>query len=256
MFELSELLQGTSGGEKPAVKLREKMLASDPWTSNRLLLDPAVYQAQIGRIGNAELQLGPLMHDNPKNPAVNFAYAKFLFYKAVWPPPAIDRIGAEADALGYRKTVLAPGRSCLDIAGRDPNFADELPRWKMLYAAAQGEYQDALSKAEDILKQNAGDAEAQSVKFWCQKQIYGGALKFTDSLIYYRTHALLAIYFMDDRKTAGINLGELAFRYPLTLPEATRLIAFYRANDFDALVKMVMPKIRKSFPDVPEFQQD
>ena len=71
---------------------------------------------------------------------------------------------------------------------------------------------------------------------------------------FYNWRNLLSLYFMTDR-SAGLVLGELAFRENLTLPEARRLVAFCRANQFWDVLKKILPPIQQTYPADTVFVQ-
>ena len=133
------------------------------------------------------------------------------------------------------------------------DYKHEKERLQLLYTAAAGEMKDAHRMALRLVEENQWNREARAIYYWTEHQLYGGTLQFEDSLHYFRTHALLRIYFMTPRKT-GLNLAvyatksELPQDLQITIAELRRLTAFCVANDWWDFMKLYMPAALKQYP--------
>ena len=173
------------------------------------------------------------------------------YYEAVWPPKELDVIAREQEYLEWRRKHLAAAEPAIAKLPADDAYYGPLKRrLQMLYSAAVWDFAEANRLATEAYEADSFDREALAIKYWTDHKLHGQPLKLEDSVEYYRTRALLALYFMDNRR-AGLALGELATRRALTLPEARRFTAFSVANGFTEFLGKVLPEIRKYYPADP-----
>jgi len=254
LFQLSNLLLQAGDMEK-SLALRQRLFEKDPWAATDLVLQPAIDLAAAGEIPKAREVLDPIFQEMGNHPRVLEAKAWLAYSEAVWPPQDLDVISREQEYLEWRRKHLATGEPAIAGLPSDDSYYGPLKRrLQMLYAAAVWDYAKANRLATEAYNADGFDREALAIKYWTDHKLHGQPLKLEDSVEYYRTRALLALYFMDNRRS-GLSLGELATREPLTLPEARRFTAFCAANGFTDFLQKVLPDIRKYYPADPVFAE-
>jgi len=254
LFQLSNLLLQEGKVEK-GTALRQRLFEKDPWAATNLVLQPAIDLAAAGEIPKAREVLDPIFKEMGAHPRVLEAKAWLAYYEAVWPPQELDVISKEQEYLEWRRKHLATGEPAIAGLPSDDSYYGPLKRrLQMLYAAAVWDYAKANRLATEAYNADGFDREALAIKYWTDHKLHGQPLKLEDTVEYYRTRALLALYFMDNRRS-GLSLGELATREPLTLPEARRFTAFCVANEFTDFLQKVLPDIRKYYPADPVFAE-
>lgn len=250
--ELSDLLSQSLNTAKESQAALDRLFEVDPWTARSLLIDPAIKLARIGETTTAQRMLSPIVKRHPDLSIVLAGRAWLAYYEAVWPPAELDNIERKDDYLTWRKQHLAPAVDAVTALPDTKDFKFEKQRLQMLFAAASHDLQLAHTIAKKRIEAEQYDREARSIYYWTDQALYGGSLRLEDSVDYYRTQALLTIYFMD-RRQEGLALGELSTRESedLTLPEARRYVAFCIANDWWDFLDKTLPSILETFPADP-----
>lgn len=252
--ELSDLLSVSQNTVDESRALRNHLFNIDPWSADELVLQPALQLAAEGEIPTANAMLDPVFSELPNHGRVVLAKAWLAYYAAVWPPKAIDQMDRAAEYLQWRRDHLAPGRKHIERLPETSFYKPQKRRLTMLYTAAAGDIKEANKLSKSMLDKNMWDREARAIYYWTQQELYGGGLKRDTSIEYYRTNSLLTLYFMT-RRYRGLDLGELAFRARLTMPEIRRMTAFCEANNLWEYLGVILPPIQKEYPGDAALQE-
>ncbi len=252
--ELSDLLSASQNSADESQILQNRLFKIDPWSADELILQPALKLAAEGQIPTAHAMLDPVFSDLPNHGRVVLAKAWLAFYSAVWPPTAIDNVDRSDEYLQWRRDNLTRGWQHILRLPETSFYKPKKDRLTMLYTAAAGDIKKANRLSKTMLDSNMWDREARSIYYWTQHELYGGGLQLESTVEYYRTNALLSLYFMTDRKL-GLSLGELAFRAKLTMPEIRRMTAFCVANEAWEYLRIILPPMQNEYPGDIQLQE-
>jgi len=247
--ELSDLLSESEKMAEEGRLILGALFKIDPWSADDLLLKPAVELARIGEIETARMMLEPFIANFAREPRVELAAAWLAYYSAVWPPVALDDVKRREDYLTWRREQLSTATAMLERVPEEKPFREDKHRLELLFAAAKGDAARARTLAAERLAEWPFDNEAKVISYWAEKALYGGGLKFEDSVEFYRTKGLLCAEFLEPREFA-FSLAELATRpgEKLTQQEARRLARFAVANEWWDFLRKVLPVFRGTYP--------
>ncbi|MGI8908534.1 MAG: O-antigen ligase family protein [Candidatus Sumerlaeaceae bacterium] len=252
LLELSELLETMPQPDAAgAAKYRRLMFKVDAAFAQQMLLEAPITLAQQGDPASALERLEHLRRQLPDVPQIAAATALGYFYKAVWPPPQLDKEDTPVSAtLAWRREALAPGEPLAKSIANERSPGEEADRLQMLYAMARGDYPQVGIYAERI-KAYPHNFEAMAMRDLAAEMLHGNKVDSSTERPYYRAKNLYGITFGRDKRVAAMNLGALAFETKLTLAEATRLLTFYQNNGWADLTQRVLPEILKHYPNEP-----
>jgi tetratricopeptide (TPR) repeat protein len=254
--ELADLLSQGSATREEGVKLLGRLFKIDPYSARSLIIDPALEFAAEGETTTALAMLEQVFEDYAGEPMVLAARAWLAFYTAVWPPAALDDVSQKVEYLHWRRDHLSPARDAVAALPDDDDYGDEKRRLEMLYAAAGGELKQANAFAKKMLADDPDNIEARVIFNWTNQELFGGGMPAMDSVEYFQTSAVFAVYFMTKREQGLVWAGQVYARGgKLTLAQARRLAAFCVANEFWDVLRRTLPVVLEDYPGDERLQE-